>query len=111
MFELEEAIPKWREQMAAAGFKRAGVLDELEAHLRDDIEQRMRAAHGRDQSEVPLADDAEQVLVFVNGVLGDEAGVECAARLRRQLTSARSCLAPWSWDAARARMESSPMRC
>jgi heme/copper-type cytochrome/quinol oxidase subunit 3 len=43
MFELEEAIAKWREQMAAAGLKRTNVLDELETHLRDDIEQRTRA--------------------------------------------------------------------
>jgi hypothetical protein len=43
MFELEEAIASWRAQMAAAGLKCAGVLDELEAHLRDDLEQRTRA--------------------------------------------------------------------
>src|SRR5689334_14853329 len=43
MFELEDTIAKWRAQMVAAGLKQAGVLDELESHLRDDIEQRMRA--------------------------------------------------------------------
>ena len=50
MFELVEAIPKWREQMAAEGLNRAGVLDELEAHLRDDIEQRMRAGLAEEEA-------------------------------------------------------------
>ena len=50
MFELEDTIAKWRAQMVAAGLKQAGVLDELESHLRDDIEQRMRAGLAEEEA-------------------------------------------------------------
>ncbi len=36
MFDLEQAIAEWREQMAAAGIKTPVPLEELESHLRDD---------------------------------------------------------------------------
>lgn len=39
MFNLEEAIAQWRRQMVAAGFNSSEVLDELESHLRDQIDQ------------------------------------------------------------------------
>jgi hypothetical protein len=38
MFNLDQAIAEWRRQMAAGGIKSARVLDELESHLRDEIE-------------------------------------------------------------------------
>ena len=37
MFNLDQAIPEWRQQMAADGIKSSQVLDELEGHLREDI--------------------------------------------------------------------------
>jgi len=40
MFDLDEAISEWRRRMLAAGIKTPVPLDELESHLRDDIEQR-----------------------------------------------------------------------
>jgi hypothetical protein len=40
MFNLEQAILEWRRQMLAAGVKTPVPLDELESHLRDEIEQR-----------------------------------------------------------------------
>jgi hypothetical protein len=43
MFDLEEAIARWRQQMLAAGIKTPVPLEELESHLRDGIEQRMRS--------------------------------------------------------------------
>jgi Clp amino terminal domain, pathogenicity island component len=43
MFNLEQAIAEWRRQMMAAGITGPESLDELEGHLRDDIEQRMRS--------------------------------------------------------------------
>jgi len=43
MFNLEEAISDWRRQMLAAGIKSPTALDELENHVRDDIEQRVRS--------------------------------------------------------------------
>src|SRR5690349_11105620 len=44
MHNLEEKIAEWRRQMAASGIKSQGVLDELESHLREDVERRAR--HG-----------------------------------------------------------------
>jgi Sec-independent protein secretion pathway component TatC len=38
MFELEQAIAEWRRQMVASGVKTSELLNELEAHLRDDLE-------------------------------------------------------------------------
>jgi len=43
MFDLDEAIVEWRRQMAAGGVKTPEVLDELESHLRDDVEQQVRS--------------------------------------------------------------------
>jgi len=43
MFNLDHAIGEWRQQMHAAGIKTPDVLDELENHLREDIERRTQA--------------------------------------------------------------------
>jgi hypothetical protein len=43
MFDLDDAISEWREQLASDGISSPEVLDELESHLRDDIEQLMRS--------------------------------------------------------------------
>lgn len=43
MFNLDQAIGEWRRQMIAGGIKSSAVLDELESHLREDIEQRIRS--------------------------------------------------------------------
>jgi len=43
MFKLDQAIAEWRRQMLAAGVKTPTVLDELESHLRDEVEQQMRS--------------------------------------------------------------------
>jgi hypothetical protein len=43
MFDLNEALAAWRRQMAAGGITSAEVLDELEGHLRDDVEEQVRA--------------------------------------------------------------------
>src|SRR5580765_7357930 len=43
MFNLDHAIVDWRRQMAAEGIRTPAVLDELESHLREDIERRMRS--------------------------------------------------------------------
>src|SRR6185295_15244711 len=40
MFDLDEAVSRWRHQMAADGIHRQEILDELESHLRDDMEHR-----------------------------------------------------------------------
>ena len=43
MFNLNQAIAAWRRQMAAGGITSAEVLEELESHLRDDVEEQVRA--------------------------------------------------------------------
>jgi hypothetical protein len=43
MFDLETAISNWRKQMLASGIQTPVPLDELEAHLREEIERLTRA--------------------------------------------------------------------
>jgi hypothetical protein len=43
MFNLEKAIAEWRRQMLAAGIKTPVPLEELEIHLRDEIERQMKS--------------------------------------------------------------------
>jgi hypothetical protein len=43
MFDLEKAITDWRQQMLAAGIQTPVPLEELEIHLRDEIEQQMKS--------------------------------------------------------------------
>jgi hypothetical protein len=50
MFNLENSIIEWRRQMIAAGVKDTNVLDELESHLREDVESRMAAGAGAEQA-------------------------------------------------------------
>jgi hypothetical protein len=41
MFSLDQAIEEWRRQMIAGGVKLPEALQELESHLREDIERRI----------------------------------------------------------------------
>jgi hypothetical protein len=43
MFDLEQSIMEWRQQMLAAGIKTPVPLEELEIHLREEIERQMEA--------------------------------------------------------------------
>jgi ClpA/ClpB-like protein len=43
MFNLEQAIASWRQQMSTAGIKSPDVLEELEAHLREHIERQIQS--------------------------------------------------------------------
>ncbi|HEU5397600.1 MAG TPA: permease prefix domain 1-containing protein [Verrucomicrobiae bacterium] len=43
MFDLEQAISNWRRRMCAAGIRTPAVLQELEWHLREDIERQVQA--------------------------------------------------------------------
>jgi hypothetical protein len=49
MFNVDQAISEWRKRMAAQGIKSHEILDELESHLRADVQERIRS--GRDVSE------------------------------------------------------------
>jgi hypothetical protein len=50
MFDLEQSIAEWRRQMLAAGIKAPVPLEELESHLREDVENRMRSGVGAQQA-------------------------------------------------------------
>jgi leader peptidase (prepilin peptidase)/N-methyltransferase len=50
MFDLEQAIVEWRRQMLAAGIKTPVPLEELESHLRDDVEQQVLAGSDAQQA-------------------------------------------------------------
>jgi hypothetical protein len=43
MFDLEQSIAEWRAQMLAAGIKAPVPLEELENHLREEIERQMKS--------------------------------------------------------------------
>ena len=43
MFNLEQSISEWRQQMLAAGIRTPVPLEELESHLREAIEQQMKS--------------------------------------------------------------------
>jgi hypothetical protein len=43
MFNLEQSIADWRQQMLAAGIKSPVPLEELESHLREEIERQMKS--------------------------------------------------------------------
>jgi hypothetical protein len=41
MFNLEQSIAEWRQQMLAAGIKTPATLNELESHLREEFERQI----------------------------------------------------------------------
>ena len=50
MFNLEQSIAEWRRQMSAGGIKDSNILAELESHLREDVERRMRDGASEEQA-------------------------------------------------------------
>lgn len=50
MFNLDLAIANWRRQMLDCGFKSLKALEELEDHLRDDIEAQVRSGLNEEQA-------------------------------------------------------------
>src|SRR5260221_14161400 len=51
MFNLEQSIAEWRQQMLAAGIQTPVPLEELESHLRDEIEREMKSELSLDEQE------------------------------------------------------------
>jgi hypothetical protein len=43
MFHLDSAIDEWRRQMGADGLRAGALLDELESHVREDVERQMQS--------------------------------------------------------------------
>lgn len=50
MFNLDLAIARWRRQMTAGGIQFTVLLDELESHLREDVEQQMASGAQAEES-------------------------------------------------------------
>lgn len=50
MFNLEQTITTWRQQLTAGGIKDPAVLDELESHLREEIERQTRAGANEERA-------------------------------------------------------------
>jgi leader peptidase (prepilin peptidase)/N-methyltransferase len=52
MFNLDQAVAEWRRQMLAAGIRTPVPLEELESHLRDDVEQQVQSGSDAQQAFV-----------------------------------------------------------
>lgn len=50
MFNLEQSITNWRQQMLAAGIKAPAPLEELEIHLREDVENQIQSGLSAQQA-------------------------------------------------------------
>jgi len=50
MFDLDTAIMEWRQQMLDAGIKTPVPLEEIEGHLREDIEQQIQSGANAQQA-------------------------------------------------------------
>jgi hypothetical protein len=50
MFDLEQSIAEWRKQMLAAGIKMPVPLEELETHLREDVQRQMQSGLSAQQA-------------------------------------------------------------
>src|ERR1035437_3764574 len=50
MFDLEKSITDWRQQMLAAGIKTPVPLEELEIHLREEIERQVQSGANEQQA-------------------------------------------------------------
>lgn len=58
MFNLDHEIKEWRRKLIAGGIKSSHVLDELESHLREDVERRLRSGTPAQQA---FEDSVQQV--------------------------------------------------
>ena len=50
MFNLDQAIAKWRQQLVAAGMTTPEVLDELESHLREEVQRQSKSGKTRQEA-------------------------------------------------------------
>ena len=81
MFNLKQAITEWRQQMLAAGIKTPVPLEELESHLRDEIEQRMKAG----LSEATAFEAAVRNVGGPQWVRAEFAKIEASGRSREEI--------------------------
>jgi hypothetical protein len=90
MFNLEQSITEWRRQMLNAGIKTPVPMEELESHLREDIDNQVRAGASAQQ-----AFDAAVLGIGRAGLLRREfAKVDVVGQaLKRKLVWVFSCIA------------------
>lgn len=50
MFDLEQKIAEWRRELACAGITETSFVDELESHLREEIERRVQSGEEIEQA-------------------------------------------------------------
>jgi hypothetical protein len=81
MFSLEQSIAKWRQQMLAVGIQSPVPLEELETHLREEIERQMQSGVSGQQAFESSASQVGQAEVLkkefirakgLRGLLGDD---------------------------------------
>jgi hypothetical protein len=76
MFNLDQAITGWRQEMIASGIKSRGVLDELESRLREDVEWKVRLGVGEQAAfaaavrQIGGADVLKIEFIKTNGSIG-----------------------------------------
>jgi hypothetical protein len=64
MFDLEQSIAEWRKQMLAAGIKSPVLLDELESHLREEIEEQTKSGNSPQQAFEMAVDRIGQAILL-----------------------------------------------
>jgi uncharacterized protein YicC (UPF0701 family) len=79
MFDVEQSIADWRQQMLAVGIKTPVPLAELESHLREEVDQQMR---GGVSAQVAFATGVQRI--GQANTLKDEFEKKSAAGLRRR---------------------------
>jgi hypothetical protein len=80
MFDLESSIVAWREQMLAAGIQAPVPLEELEAHLRDEIAARVQlGTDSRQAFEAAIREVGQPIVLKMEFT---KAGVPVAGRLK-----------------------------
>jgi hypothetical protein len=50
MFNLEQSITEWRQQMLAGGIKTPVPLEELESHLREEFQEEVKSGVSKEQA-------------------------------------------------------------
>jgi hypothetical protein len=64
MFNLEQSIALWRQQMLAAGIKTTESLDELENHLREDVAEQIKSGQKPERAFEMAADQIGQAALL-----------------------------------------------
>jgi len=72
MFELEQAIADWRRELDHAGVKTSVVLDELESHLRDEIDAQMRLGVDERQAFQTAVEQIGQARTLARELTGEQ---------------------------------------